>query len=306
MDRFGGVGFAPGPRLSWSLDDRFDRLSRVVVQRPRESQTTIQVGSHDNGRLRMEAPSGLTNCLIGYIVELLKGSEFRYRVGDLTQDLSGERGMLETRQESGATMARPVRKWLRWAGSALMAACFTAGIVFLMMWLAGVFQPKVPAVARERSREVPGESLVGEVRLVRRPRMESAVATVRPVQEVAVASKLLARVNEVRVKAGQAVQQGEVLVVLDDADLQSRRKQAQAAEASAQAKLEQARIDFERGKRLQAKQAIPQADFDKMSTEFRGATADVERARQAVHEAEILLDYATVRATIAGTMSTRR
>ena len=183
-----------------------------------------------------------------------------------------------------------------------MAACFTAGIVFLMMWLAGVFQPKVPAVARQRSREVPGESLVGEVRLVRRPRMESAVATVRPVQEVAVASKLLARVNEVRVKAGQAVQQGEVLVVLDDADLQSRRKQAQAAEASAQAKLEQARIDFERGKRLQAKQAIPQADFDKFSTEFRGATAEVERARHAVRESEILLDYATVRATIAGTV----
>ena len=39
--------------------------------------------------------------------------------------------------------------------------------------------------------------------------------------EAVVASKILARVEEVRVKAGQAVKQGDVLVVLDKADLQS-------------------------------------------------------------------------------------
>ena len=50
---------------------------------------------------------------------------------------------------------------------------------------------------------------------------------------MAVASKILARVEEVRVKAGQDVKQGDVLVVLDEADLQSRLEQAQAAESGA-------------------------------------------------------------------------
>ena len=46
------------------------------------------------------------------------------------------------------------------------------------------------------------------------------------VHEAAVASRLLARVDEVSVKAGQAVKQDDVLVRLDDKDLQARHKQA--------------------------------------------------------------------------------
>ena len=53
--------------------------------------------------------------------------------------------------------------------------------------------------------------------------------------EAAVASKLLARVVEVNVTAGQAVSQGDVLVRLEDADLQARLKQAEAALTSAEA-----------------------------------------------------------------------
>jgi len=48
------------------------------------------------------------------------------------------------------------------------------------------------------------------------PRYESAVGTVKPVHEVAVAAKLLAVIEEIRVTAGQPVRAGDVLVVLDD------------------------------------------------------------------------------------------
>jgi membrane fusion protein (multidrug efflux system) len=202
-------------------------------------------------------------------------------------------------------------RWLRLLRLLGMAVVFVGGITYLMMVLAGVFEPKVgvPATAApegvKQRRLGPGQA-VEEVRLVRRPRQEAAVGTVRAVQEVFVASKILARVVEVRVKAGQAVEAGEVLVVLDDADLKARLEQAQAAEQAAAARLEQARIDFDRGKRLQAKQAIPQADFERLATEYRAAAAELERARQAVREAEIFLDYATVRAPIEGTIVDKR
>ena len=67
------------------------------------------------------------------------------------------------------------------------------------------------------------------MKLIKRPRTESAVGTIRAIHEVNVASKILARVKEVRVKAGQDVKAGDVLVVLDEADLKARLQQAQAA-----------------------------------------------------------------------------
>ena len=48
-----------------------------------------------------------------------------------------------------------------------------------------------------------------EVKLIKRPRTESAVGTIRAIHEVTVASKILARVKEVKVKAGQEVKAGE-------------------------------------------------------------------------------------------------
>lgn len=184
-----------------------------------------------------------------------------------------------------------------------LTAVFTVGIVALMLALAGAFQPKVQV--RQSRDEAPGHTVssdrtVGVVKLIRRPRQESAVGTIRAVYEAVVASKILARVDEVRVKAGQEVKQGEVLVVLDKADLKSRIEQAVAAEAAAKATYDQAEIDLGRVQRLQARGSITQSELDRASTAVRTATANLERASRSVEEARIVEAYATVRAPISG------
>jgi RND family efflux transporter MFP subunit len=184
-----------------------------------------------------------------------------------------------------------------------LAALFTAGIVALMMVLAGAFEPKVTArQSRSTVREVavPGDRALGVVKQFRRPRQESAVGTVRPVHEAVVASKILARVEEVRVKAGQDVKQGEVLVVLDKADLKSRLDQAMSAENAAKARFDQAEIEFGRAERLRARESITQSELDHASTAIRSAKAELEGARQALEEARIVEAYATVRAPLSG------
>ena len=55
------------------------------------------------------------------------------------------------------------------------------------------------------------------------------MGTIRAVHETAIGSKLLARVMEVNLKAGQQVHAGDVLVRLDDTDLRAKLQQAQAA-----------------------------------------------------------------------------
>ena len=150
-----------------------------------------------------------------------------------------------------------------------MAALFTAGIVYMMMTLAGYFEPKVKPIAPATpvGPAVEGQSVV-EVKLVKRPRTESAVGTIRAIHEVVVASKILARVKEVKIKAGQTVKAGDELVVLDDADLQARLQQAQAAESGANAKLNQARIDVERAKRLRAVNSVSQQEVEQANTAY--------------------------------------
>ncbi|MDR3633435.1 MAG: efflux RND transporter periplasmic adaptor subunit [Isosphaeraceae bacterium] len=184
-----------------------------------------------------------------------------------------------------------------------LAALFTVGIAVLMLALAGTFERKVkvgtsrgvvprPAVTPERA--------VGVVKLIRQPRQESAVGTIRAVHEAVVASKILARVEEVCVKAGQQVKQGDVLVVLDKADLRSRLEQALAAERAAKAKYDQTEIDLGRAGRLRARESVTQSELDQASTAMRTAQAELERARRAVEEGRIVESYATVRAPISG------
>jgi RND family efflux transporter MFP subunit len=159
----------------------------------------------------------------------------------------------------------------------------------------------------------PAESLpsaesvaVAEVQLVRRPRYETAVGTIKPVHEASVASKLLARVVEVTVKAGQAVAKDEVLVRLDDSDLKAREQQAQAALDAAEARLKQAMADFERAEKLIAQNAIARADYDKAEAALSTANADLERARQALSESQVVLGYATIVAPLGGIVIDKR
>ena len=100
-------------------------------------------------------------------------------------------------------------KWPRWGGRIVVLLAFAVGVIVLILWLAGKFAPKVPTTpttAPSQSSDVKGN--VEPVRLVRLPLYESAVGTVRAVHETTIGSKLIARVIEVNLKAGQEVRPG--------------------------------------------------------------------------------------------------
>ena len=170
------------------------------------------------------------------------------------------------------------RHLTRLLGTLTLTMLFAAGIVALMMLLAGVFRVKVnerPEIDIGLLSSATAAPVEGVVRMIRRPRRESAVGTIRAVYEAVVASKILARVEEVRVRAGQEVKQGDVLIVLDKADLKSRIEQSQAAETSARAKYEHAEIELSRAQRLKARESITQSELDQANTDFKTAKADL-------------------------------
>ena len=108
-----------------------------------------------------------------------------------------------------------------WGARATIFLIFTFGVTVLLLWLAGKFAPKVSMhVERVLATGEKTPSIAAKARLIRRPLVETAVGTIRPVHETTIGAKLLARVVEANLKAGQVVKAGDVLVRLDDMDLQ--------------------------------------------------------------------------------------
>lgn len=192
------------------------------------------------------------------------------------------------------------RNRLQAIGKLFVIVVATISLVLLLMVLAGFFHRKIPVNSVKILEFDPGKATIAEVRLIRKPRHEAAVGTIKAVHEAAVASRLLARVIEVKVKAGQAVQHEDVLIRLDDKDLLARYKQAEAALEGAKAGHENAVAEFARAKRLLTSKALSQQEFDRTATTLRTAESELSRSEQAVQESKSLLAYATIKAPLTG------
>lgn len=191
-------------------------------------------------------------------------------------------------------------------GRLTLAAAMTAGLGLWLLSLAGFFHKKIAPGWIEVPERPLGNRPVAVVERLRRPRVETAVGTVLPVHETAVASRLLAKVVEVNVSAGQPVTAGQVLVRLEDSDLVARKKQAEAALAAAESAYQRAEADFRRAQQLLAEQAIARAEYERDEAAWRTSMAQREQARQALREAEVWLEYATIRSPLAGIVVDKR
>jgi RND family efflux transporter MFP subunit len=181
-----------------------------------------------------------------------------------------------------------------------MFVVFSAGVTVLLLWLAGKYAPKVSMQSEVQSSEDKAPSVVAEVRLVRRPLVETAVGTIRPVHETAIGAKLLARVVEVNLRAGQVVKAGDVLVRLDDVDLRARRRQSEAVLNAAEAARAQAEADLNRAANLLKSKAVSQQEHDRAGTALKSANAELRRAKESINEIQATLDWATIRSPISG------
>ena len=173
----------------------------------------------------------------------------------------------------------------------------SATIVFIMltmMWLMGCSIRRSAARSLGSSGRPVGNAALAAVEKIRVPVTESAVGTVRPVHEAAVASKILAKVLEVNVKAGDRVTKDEVLIRLDDGDLKARQQQAVAAVAAAKAARDQAKVEFERVDRAyRESNAAPRSSTTEQVTALKAAEAETGGGEAGVERSRDGTGYAT-------------
>lgn len=102
---------------------------------------------------------------------------------------------------------------------------------------------------------------------------------------------------------GRRVKKGDVLYVIDQRPFAAQVAQAKAALAQAEANLVNAKQNLARNGRLIAEKAVSQADYDNAVAQERAGVALVEAQRALLRNAELNLEFATVRAPREGFMS---
>lgn len=130
--------------------------------------------------------------------------------------------------------------------------------------------------------------------------IEEAVGTLKASSRTEISARVLAPIERIFVRAGQSVQQGEELIVLDRRALETQRSQAHASLVAAQAALRQAESDFVRDSQLAANRTISQEEFDQTRANVEVARAQLNHAEQALAEAEVMSSYAVIHAPKSG------
>ncbi|HTX22180.1 MAG TPA: efflux RND transporter periplasmic adaptor subunit [Candidatus Aquilonibacter sp.] len=152
-----------------------------------------------------------------------------------------------------------------------------------------------------------------------RPPAEIVLTGIVTTDEVIVSSEIQGRLQELLVKEGNSVTNGELLAVIQPQEqlanvafYASSEQQSAADLAQAQADLENARLNFERIQGLYSNKVESVQDYDQMRTAYEAAKAGVESVKEQIQaaaaqkkKAAVQLSYTKIFAPNAGIVDTR-
>ncbi|AAC06871.1 CzcB/NccB family metal efflux transporter periplasmic adaptor subunit [Aquifex aeolicus] len=186
-------------------------------------------------------------------------------------------------------------------------------IVLIIMWLAGVFHPKIHAEEVKRETKTVSGLVVEPVKVVKEVPVEYP-GTIVAGDRAEISTRVMGYVVDVKVKEGDFVKKGQTLFVIDPRDVKAqinimkqRIAQAQKNYEAAKAHYEAVKKTYERFKKLLKEGAITQHEFDQVEAQYlaakaklQAAKAEIRVAREAYNSAKAQLSYAEVKAPFDG------
>jgi len=132
------------------------------------------------------------------------------------------------------------------------------------------------------------------------PLQQDMVGRLAPFRSADVRARVPGVVQKRVYEEGSDVREGQVLFVIDPAQLRAELGQIQASRAQAQASYANAKAAADRARQLLPQKFISKSDYDNALAAERSAAAAVQAGKAAVDSAQINLGYATVRSPISG------
>lgn len=130
-----------------------------------------------------------------------------------------------------------------------------------------------------------------------------ASGQVEAVQTAAISTRMMGRITQVFVKAGDKVRKGQLLVTISDEDMKAKRAQAGAVIAEAEAAYAAAQKDYERFNNLFKEQSATAKELDNVTLQYNAARERVNAAKQMRNEVNAMLAYSSLTAPFAGVVT---
>lgn len=169
-----------------------------------------------------------------------------------------------------------------------------AGLLLAILWMAGAFDSKIKPGEITNNTPYKGETLTLKNTL--NQINEDVPATVRSKQTTNVASRILAPIRSIRVKAGDTVKKGDLLIELDNRNNRSSVAQSRENINSIRAQLRQAESHYTRTKSLYSKESVTKAQLEQASANFNSLKAQLGSARQQLSSSQTTSSYSQIRA----------
>jgi HlyD family secretion protein len=132
-----------------------------------------------------------------------------------------------------------------------------------------------------------------------------AAGIIEPVTTVEIKSKASGEILDLPVETGDVVEQGQLLIQVDQVDARQGLAQAQADLEVARARLKIAESQLERADRMLEQEIISDQDYEQAELEHANARAQLVRAESVLQTARERMSETTIRAPISGTIIAR-
>mgnify|MGYP000944141146 FL=1 len=131
----------------------------------------------------------------------------------------------------------------------------------------------------------------------------TASGKIEAVQNANLSTRMMGFVNNVHVKVGQKVTQGQLLVSINSADISAQKAQVSASITEATAAFKNAEKDYNRFKSLFSDNSASQKEMDDMTAHYEMAKARLEAANQMKNGVNAQLSYSNITAPFSGVVT---
>ncbi len=171
------------------------------------------------------------------------------------------------------------------------------GLILVILWMAGSFDTKIQPGENTANSHYQGETYTVQQSLIQLN--ENIPATVRSKQTTHVASRILAVIKSIHVKAGDTVNKGDLLIELDNRNNRANVAQSMENINSIKARLVQAESHYRRSQMLYRKESVTQAQLEQASANYNSLKAQLASARQQLQSSQTTSSYSQIRAQFA-------
>jgi RND family efflux transporter MFP subunit len=188
----------------------------------------------------------------------------------------------------------------------ILVGVLFVGLVLALLWFQGlILRPEHATTVVPGPPALGPNERVARVELRKLARTQSQPGFVEAIDAAHVSARVMSNVLAVSAREGDRVDEGAVLLQLDDRDAKARLAQAIAGQDAAQAQATAARLAFERVERLKSGAAATEQEWESARAAHEGAVASLERAAQGVAEARTAFTWFEVRTPFAGRVLAR-